>query len=68
MDTYMLHHTVRLITAQPEFIVRDEDWERRQKVHGTLEERVSSVWRALARVATVEQEAYVYCTARPWEC
>jgi hypothetical protein len=64
----MLHHTVRLITAQPQFEVRDEDWERRQENGPSPQARLNAIWNALARSATVDQEAYVYCTARPWEC
>jgi len=68
MDTYLLHHIVHLITAQPEFLVREEDVEPGRKRGPSLEERLSGLWQALARVADVEHEAVVYCTAQPWEC
>ena len=68
MDTYMLHHIVSLVTAKPEFAVRDEGWEDRQRAQTTLESRLATIWQTFARTPTVEREAYVYCTAQPWEC
>jgi len=69
METYMLHHIVRMITSPPGPSLREE--EAPYRVGGPLRQvsdQFSALIESLGRGVITEMSGYTYCTHHPSAC
>jgi hypothetical protein len=69
METYMLHHIVRMITSPPMPSLREE--EAPYSFGGPLRQvndQFSALVESLGRKVTTELRGYTYCTHHPSAC